>query len=625
MRISRIRKWFVASAVLATQASGLPAAAGVSATTGLPQAPSVSTESRSWEGKVHPRALADTAAGQGEFLVYLVSQADLRGAAALRDKSARGRWVHRSLTRLAGRTQAPVLRLLEGLGAEHRSFWIANMIWVRGPRPVLEAVARRADVLRVDPNPGIQMEAPAPGAEGAAATAGVEWNLVQVGADMVWSQGFTGQGVVIGGQDTGYQWSHPALRDRYRGWDGAAADHAYNWHDAIHSGGGGGGAAAPAPCDDDLHGTHTMGTMVGDDGGVNRIGMAPGARWIGCRNMDQGFGTPATYAECFQWFVAPTDLAGNNPDPARAPDVINNSWACPPFEGCAADTLKTVVENTRAAGIVVVTSAGNEGSACESIFWPPAIYEASFSVGATDATDTIASFSSRGPVTVDGSGRLKPDVTAPGVGVRSSVPGGGYAAFSGTSMAGPHVAGQVALLLSARPDLRGQVDVIEAILRDSALKLGTNQVCGGIPANQVPNPVYGHGRVDAAAMLAGDADGDGTSNLADCAPADAGLWTVPDAARSLSLGGVAGEELSWSPPEGTGGAGPPVYDVLRAGSPADFGAAACVASGLAGTSLTDPALPVAGVLSYLIQARNACGANAGAGSSGTPRAGRACP
>jgi serine protease AprX len=77
-----------------------------------------------------------------------------------------------------------------------------------------------------------------------------------------------------------------------------------------------------------------MGTIIGDDGGANQIGVAPGARWIGCRNMEQGAGTPATYSECFQWFMAPTDRQGNNPQPALAPDVINNSWTCPPDEGC---------------------------------------------------------------------------------------------------------------------------------------------------------------------------------------------------------------------------------------------------------------------------------------------------
>jgi subtilisin family serine protease len=277
-----------------------------------------------------------------------------------------------------------------------------------------------------------------------------------------------------------------------------------------------------------------MGSMVGDDGGVNRIGMAPRAEWIGCRNMNQGNGTPQTYAECFQWFVAPTDLNDENPDPTMAPDVINNSWLCPPAEGCAQDTLLTVVENTRAAGIVVVASAGNAGPGCSTISDPPGHHAAAFTVGATGSTDLIASFSSRGPVTVDGSDRMKPDVSAPGISVRSSVPTSTYASKSGTSMAGPQVAGLVALLLSARPDLKGQVAEIEAIIESSTLPLTTIDGCGGDAADAVPNNTYGHGRIDAHQMLIGDTDDDGASNLDDCSPVKSDLWAARPVGRAVA-------------------------------------------------------------------------------------------
>ena len=241
-----------------------------------------------------------------------------------------------------------------------------------------------------------------------------------------------------------------------------------------------------------------MGTMVGDDGGSNQIGVAPGAKWIGCRNMDQGNGTPITYSECYQWFVAPTDLAGNNPDPSKAPDVINNSWGCPVSEGCVdPNVLLTVVDNLRAAGIVTVHSAGNSGPGCNSVTDPAAIYASSFSVGATDNNDNIASFSSRGPVTVDGSNRLKPNVSAPGVNVRSSFPGTGYGSLSGTSMAGPHVVGVVALVMSSDPALIGDPAAVESLLEISAVPRTTTQTCGGVPGSSIPNNTFGFGRVDA--------------------------------------------------------------------------------------------------------------------------------
>jgi subtilisin family serine protease len=246
-----------------------------------------------------------------------------------------------------------------------------------------------------------------------------------------------------------------------------------------------------------------MGTMVGEDASLtHQIGMAPEAKWIGCRNMDQGVGSPATYAECYQWFLAPTDLNDLNPDPAKAPDVINNSWSCPQDEGCIdPQVLQSVVEAVRAAGILTVHSAGNKGQVgCASIDTPAAIYDASFTVGNTTSTDTIAASSSRGPVTIDGSGRIKPDISAPGTSILSSVKDGGYVSLSGTSMAAPHVAGLAALLFSAQPSLIGQIDQIESLITSTAVHVQVNPTyinCGGIPGTVYPNNFSGWGRIDA--------------------------------------------------------------------------------------------------------------------------------
>ena len=178
----------------------------------------------------------------------------------------------------------------------------------------------------------------------------------------VWALGFTGQNIVVASADTGVRWTHNALKPHYRGWDGQNANHNYNWHDSIHdSVGNPCGNDSPFPCDDFFHGSHTTGTAIGDDGAGNQIGMAPGAKWIGCRNMDQGNGTPARYIECMEFFLAPYPIncTPNEGDPTKAPDITINSWGCPASEGCSANTLQAAVEAQAAAGIQMVVAAGN--------------------------------------------------------------------------------------------------------------------------------------------------------------------------------------------------------------------------------------------------------------------------
>lgn len=443
--------------------------------------------------------------GEVELLLYLGEQVDLSGAAGLASKEEKGRYVVEQLRSVALRTQAPLLLELEKLGVDFRPFWVANMVWVRGEGKAVEAIAARPDVARVYANPAVRLDGPEPSGPDfrPAAAAGVEWNIDRVNADEAWAAGITGEGVIIGGQDTGYDWEHPALKNSYRGWDGSSVNHNYNWHDAIHTANASCEADSAFPCDDHGHGTHTMGIMVGGEGEAgNRIGAAPGAKWIGCRNMNEGVGTPASYIECFEWFLAPYAPGESSfeGDPSQAPDIINNSWSCTEEEGCTdPNLLLQVVENVRAAGILVVVSAGNKGSqGCSTIDEPPAIYDASFTVGNSNSSDEIASNSSRGPVSIDGSGRVKPDVTAPGTNIYSSLPGGRYGAFSGTSMAAPHVAGEAALLISADPELRGQVDEIERIIRLSAERLAGPAACGAdVPGQAVPNNTYGWGVVDA--------------------------------------------------------------------------------------------------------------------------------
>lgn len=486
---------------------------------GTIQAARVST----WSSKVDSavlRAGSDAPASEIDFIVVLAEQADLSGAAKLASKVEKAKFVYERLTSVAERSQPAVTRALAKQGLAYQPFWAANMIRVRGPLSAVQMMAQRSDVARIHANPQVHFQEPVDERKSSRtkneAIDSIEPNISHIHAPDVWALGYTGQGIVVGGTDTGYLWNHAALIGQYRGWDGSAVDHNFNWHDAIHSNGGPCGPNSAQPCDDYGHGTHTMGTMIGTDGASNQIGVAPGAKWIGCRCMDQGVGTPTTYTECLQWFIAPTDSNGENADPAKAPDVINNSWTCTDSEGCTdVNVLKTIIENVRASGIVVVAAAGNDGSACSTVQDPPAIYDASTSVGAVNNLDTIASFSSRGPVSSDGSNRLKPDVSAPGVSVRSAWNSSTstYVLSSGTSMAAPHVVGTTALILSAHPELRGNVDAIETLLEQSAVGLTNGENCGGLPSTQIPNNTFGWGRIDAlAAVGLDDDDGDGMAN-----------------------------------------------------------------------------------------------------------------
>ena len=473
------------------------------ATIAAAQSDDRTTQSAQSDGrsKVAPWVVEHTQDGrQAEFLIVLKDQADLSGAALLKTKREKGQFVYNALWKKANETQGALLSWLESGNIEHRSYYIVNMISVRGNLDVALSLAARPEVGHVEGNPVIKNDVVQPitsDQQSPRELQTIEGNITNTRAPEVWGLGYRGQGVVVGGADTGYRWDHVTLKPHYRGWDGTTANHDFNWHDSVHSGGGNCGADSPQPCDDFGHGTHTMGTVVGDDGAGNQLGMAPLAQWIGCRNMNEGDGTPASYIECMEFFLAPYPVNGTpaqgNPD--KAPDITTNSWTCPPSEGCAPATIQQAVEAQRAAGIMMVVAAGNSGPSCSTVIDPPAIYDAAYSVGAFDhRTNVIAAFSSRGPVTIDGSNRIKPDLSAPGVSIRSAWNSStsAFVTISGTSMATPHVAGAVALLWSAQPALRGDVSFTEQILNNSAVHVSSTS-CS---SNGVPNNTYGYGRLD---------------------------------------------------------------------------------------------------------------------------------
>ncbi|CAM5657558.1 hypothetical protein SAVIM338S_06685 [Streptomyces avidinii] len=459
----------------------LPLGAGSAAA-----APDPAPTPRAAERKIEPtlRAQLDASA-KAVFWVYLDSAADLTAAGKQQTRTAKAETVLRLKKDHAARSQTEVIKALDGARAEYTSYWIVNAVRVVGSEKLAGALAQRPEVARIDADDKVVLPKPADGAREKAAADAVEWNIDRIKAPQVWDQlGVRGEGIVVANIDSGVDYTHPAVANQYRG-KGAdgAYDHNYNWFDPA------GVCPTAAPCDNNDHGTHTMGTMVGDDGGANRIGVAPGAKWIAAKGCETTSCSEASLLAAGQWIVAPTDLHGQNPRPDLAPHVVNNSWG-----GSGGDAwYQEIVDTWRAAGIFPAFSNGNAGPGC-STSGSPGDYASSYSSGAFDINGAIASFSSRGAAA---GGLVKPNIAAPGVNVRSSVPGGAYESFSGTSMASPHTAATVALLWSAAPALVGDIAQTESLLDGTAQDTDSSQ-CGGTAAD---NNVFGEGKLDALAAV----------------------------------------------------------------------------------------------------------------------------
>ncbi len=496
-------------------APALPAAAGLAPQRPLTEAERQKAAQRLDEALLRQLRRAPDGEGAAPItaIVRLTGRADLAAATAgLTGRATRGAAIVAALQAHAARAQAGLRTDLAaaraaGLVVAYRPYFIFNGILVTAPAETIWRLALRDDVAAITPDTTWSVlggDGAATGSDGRSLlrpfepgsrnlqsafrnpqSAVPEWNITQIGADAVWSQyALLGQGVIVAGLDTGVHYTHPALVDAYAGnLGGGAFNHDYAWFDAT--------GISNTPFDDNGHGTHTMGTIVGGDGPgplADDIGVAPGATWIAAKAINgAGFGTSSAFHAAFEWLLAPCP-AGVQPggpgcDPARAPHLINNSWGSP----VATDLeFRDDLIALRAAGIWPVFSAGNSGPAPATL-GSPASYPQAFAVGATDGLDAIADFSSRGPSPLTPA--IKPEVVAPGVAVRSALPGGGYGLLSGTSMAGPHVAGLGALLLSAAPEL--DLPTLESIVLSSALDRG----------DPGPDMTYGHGRIDALAAV----------------------------------------------------------------------------------------------------------------------------
>ena len=423
------------------------------------------------------------------LFVILKEQANLKPAVQIKDAGKRRAYVYDTLTETATRSQLEMRQNFERFHIDYTPYYLVNAIEVEDNPLVRLYLATRPEVERVIPSPHLHPlpEKDAPMSGGATSISeNPGWNIKLIGADRVWDEfNITGQGIVVGQSDTGADGKHPALSGSYRGKSGGDD---FNWYDPWNH--------TSSPTDGQGHGTHTLGTMLGKGG----IGVAPGAQWIGCVNLGRNLGNPAVYLNCMQFLLAPFAQNGDpfKGDPARGAQVLNNSWGCPPLEGCDANALKPAADALRAAGVFVVVSAGNDGPSCSTVNSPLALYDSVFSVGAVDSYGSVVEFSSRGPVTVDGSGRTKPDIVAPGEGIFSALPGGSYDYESGTSMAGPHLVGVVALLWSANPALIGDIDRTEQILIKTAKAPSSSDRCSG---TEIPNNTSGYGLVDAYAAV----------------------------------------------------------------------------------------------------------------------------
>lgn len=438
-----------------------------------------------------------TKQNQSDYIVHFVEQADLSLAYGM-GWQERGVFVVNSLTETALRNQAKAKEILSARGMRYQTFIAGNELYVWGGN--LDSANALADLPEVEYLRATRTYAIDPlwqdsSQENASVWAGEllsrhsvcstgdasqaqAWGIAFTRADQFWSQfGVQGDGIVVANIDTGVQWNHPALDQAFK--CGSDPTNTACWYDPSNICGG-------SACDNNGHGTHTMGTMVGDDDPTlsYQVGMAPNARWIACKGCEGDQCSDYALNSCADWILQP---AG---DPANRPNVVNNSWG---GDG-GSNWYLSKVSAWRAAGIFPAFSAGNSGPGCSSL-GSPGDYQESFASAAVDSGRSIANFSSRGPSAYGYDPYTKPNIAAPGVGICSSVPGNGWdCSYSGTSMASPHSAGAAALLMSCNPGLVGQVDAVFQALQDSAASAPAG-LCGAPPDGQ-GNYTYGYGYLD---------------------------------------------------------------------------------------------------------------------------------
>ncbi len=454
-------------------------------------------------------------------------------AAALKDK--------------ANKTQGPIKALLQSRGGKKtKPLWITNSIAVTVPASTINELSGSPQIASIELDAVVQPPVVIPSAESVN-----NWHLYSVNAPALWEAGVDGSGAVVASLDSGVDVNHPDLMYRWRGGSCSAPPDCPSWYDPY-----------PIPNTNPLqyttvpyglpykadltqvdsvhiHGTHTMGTMVGGAASGDPIGVAPGAKWISAKIFSDADGTSTNsiILGALQWALAP---AG---DAANAPDVVNNSWTINAQNTCDT-TFLSAIDTLRAAGIEVVFAAGNVNSppATASSSYSPGNNLGVFAVGGTDFDDVIAPFSAWGPSAC--ADRISanvpfPNIVAPGTkggatGIWSSVPLGSVTAqgpgghlteyfyLQGTSMAAPHASAGAALLEGAIPGLTP--DQIE-----EALQMTATPLVGSPPNDTSPNDIYGYGLLDvgAAYLYAFDHFGKGSVPQIAGVPSSVDFFDIP--------------------------------------------------------------------------------------------------
>ncbi len=445
-------------------------------------------------------------AAEGEILdalVYLTEQVDTP-TIVKQAQSIKPAWVssktHRNLVRrkvvdalqnAAAQSQQPLLEVLkrgtnQGTVKAFSPYFAVNAIHVQADKEILLELAESPAVAHIVPNPLFQIQEVAP------PDPECEWNIVMADAVSVWNMGSRGAGIVVGIIDTGVDWQHPAIKQKWRGYNPEDPDNpqpAGNWYDVLNP------TSNILPTDPNGHGTHVAGIIVGEDPVTGRMyGMAPDAQWIAVNAFSSDrVATGSDLLAAGQYMLAPLDSTGTH-RPEWAPDIINNSWGRAVSDTSASDFefFRPMVINWRSAGILPVFAAGNTGPDLNTIN-EPGCYPESVAVGMIDQSYNLDSQSARGPGFYEG--WIKPDLVAPGVNILSCQSGGGYVSMTGTSMAAPHVAGAAALIMSKLPGIT--LYEVEHTLKSNADPMLYSDAGGNRPSDS-----FGWGKVAANQSIA---------------------------------------------------------------------------------------------------------------------------